>query len=159
MHKRAEDLITELGLQPHPEGGYFRESFRSAHKVQPLDERSLRSALTTIYFLLIKGQHGRWHRVASDETWHFYEEIHWRSTGLMADTSYIKRCLGQAIRTLIRCAWSPLGMASSKASRRVWLPGTYRRSRVRVQRFRDALRGVSSARTHRVAALHASELA
>ncbi len=62
MHKRAEDLITELGLQPHTEGGYFRESFRSAHKVQPL-----RSALTTIYFFLIKGQHGRWHRVASDE--------------------------------------------------------------------------------------------
>ena len=114
MHKRAEDLITELGLQPHPEGGYFRESFRSAHKVQPLDERSLRSALTTIYFLLIKGQHGRWHRVASDETWHFYEEIHWRSTGLMADTSYIKRCLGQAIRTFIRCAWSPLGIGKQQ---------------------------------------------
>ena len=81
MHKRAKDLITELRLQPHPEGGYFRENFRSPHKVQPLDERSARSALTTIYFLLVKGQHGRWHRVASDEAWHFYEgdplEIYW----------------------------------------------------------------------------------
>jgi predicted cupin superfamily sugar epimerase len=49
--------------------------------VQPLDERSERSALTTIYFLLVKGQHGRWHRVASDEAWHFYEgdslEVYW----------------------------------------------------------------------------------
>jgi predicted cupin superfamily sugar epimerase len=37
--------------------------------------------LTTIYFLLVKGQHGRWHRVASDEAWHFYEgnplELYW----------------------------------------------------------------------------------
>ena len=73
MHNRAKDLIRELRLQPHPEGGYFREIFRSAHKVQPLDERSARCALTTIYFLLVKGQHGRWHRVASDEAWHFYE--------------------------------------------------------------------------------------
>ena len=81
MHNRAKDLISELRLQPHPEGGYFREIFRSAHKVQPLDERSARSALTTIYFLLMKGQHGRWHRVASDEAWHFYEgdplEVYW----------------------------------------------------------------------------------
>jgi predicted cupin superfamily sugar epimerase len=81
VHNRAKDLISELRLQPHPEGGYFREIFRSAHKVQPLDERSARCALTTIYFLLVKGQHGRWHRVASDEAWHFYEgdplEIYW----------------------------------------------------------------------------------
>ena len=81
MHKRAKDLISELGLRPHPEGGYFREVFRSAHNVQPSDERSMRSASTTIYFLLTKGQHGRWHRVASDEVWHFYEgdplEVYW----------------------------------------------------------------------------------
>ena len=73
MHHRAKDLISELGLQPHPEGGYFREIFRSSRKVKPLDERSERSALTTIYFLLLQGQHSRWHRVASDEAWHFYE--------------------------------------------------------------------------------------
>ena len=81
MHKRAKDLISELRLDPHPEGGYFREIFRSPHQVQALDKRSVRSALTTIYFLLIKGQHSRWHRVASDEAWHFYEgdrlEIYW----------------------------------------------------------------------------------
>ena len=39
MHERAKELISELSLQPHPEGGLFREIFRSAHKVQPLDER------------------------------------------------------------------------------------------------------------------------
>jgi len=81
MHHRASEHISELHLQPHPEGGYFRETFRSSHKVQPLDERSARSALTTIYYLLIKGQHSRWHRGASDEVWHFYEgdplEVYW----------------------------------------------------------------------------------
>jgi len=81
MRKRAKELISELDLKPHPEGGYFREIFRSKHKVQPLDERSARSALTTIYSLLTKGQYGRWHRVASDEVWHFYEgdplELYW----------------------------------------------------------------------------------
>jgi len=81
MHQRARDLISELRLQPHPEGGYFREIFRSSHKVQPLDERSARPALTTIDYLLIKGQHSRWHRGASDEVWHFYEgdplEVYW----------------------------------------------------------------------------------
>ncbi len=81
MHRRAKDLINDLRLQAHPEGGYFREIFKSAHKVQPLDKRSVRSALTTIYFLLTKGEHGRWHRVKSDEAWHFYEgdpvEVYW----------------------------------------------------------------------------------
>src|SRR5437763_16221374 len=73
MHYRANELISDLRLQSHPEGGFFREIFRSSQNVQPLDERSARSALTTIYYLLIKGQHSRWHRVASDEGWHFYE--------------------------------------------------------------------------------------
>ena len=81
MHHRARELISELGLRPHPEGGYFRETFRSSHKVQPIHDRSARSALTTTYYLLVKGQHSRWHRVASDEVWHFYEgdplEVYW----------------------------------------------------------------------------------
>jgi predicted cupin superfamily sugar epimerase len=81
MHKRAKELINQLHLRPHPEGGYFREIFRSRRNVQPLDERPVRAALTTIYFLLGKGQHGRWHRVGSDETWHFCEgdplEVYW----------------------------------------------------------------------------------
>lgn len=73
MDSRAADLISELGLRPHPEGGYYREIFRSAARVQPLDGRTDRLALTTIYFLLAAGQVSRWHRVASDEVWHHYE--------------------------------------------------------------------------------------
>ena len=73
MHSRASTLITQLDLRPHPEGGYYRELFRSPGSVVPDDGRGVRSALTTIYFLLADGGWSRWHRVASDEVWHLYE--------------------------------------------------------------------------------------
>ncbi len=73
MHPRAAELIGLLQLQPHPEGGFYREIFRSASDVAPADGRGARSALTTIYFLLVGGTWSRWHRVTSDEVWHFYE--------------------------------------------------------------------------------------
>jgi predicted cupin superfamily sugar epimerase len=73
MHPRARQLIDDLRLQPHPEGGYFREIHRSSARVRPDDERPDRAAVTSIYFLLVGGQHSRWHRVRSDELWHFYE--------------------------------------------------------------------------------------
>lgn len=73
MHPRAAQLVTELELAPHPEGGFFREIHRASALVHPLDGRSARSALTTIYFLLTAGQVSRWHRVTSDEVWHHCE--------------------------------------------------------------------------------------
>jgi uncharacterized protein len=73
VHPRAAELIEQLGMQPHPEGGFYRELYRSSSRVQPDDARPPRPALTTIYFLLPEGAHSRWHRVASDEVWHLYE--------------------------------------------------------------------------------------
>jgi predicted cupin superfamily sugar epimerase len=73
MHPRAETLIRQLGLQPHPEGGFYREVFRSVRRVQPFDARAARSALTLIYFLLVDGGASRWHRVRSDEAWTWVE--------------------------------------------------------------------------------------
>jgi uncharacterized protein len=73
MHARAAELIAALDLRPHPEGGFYRQMFRSKVQVTPLDQRGLRAALTTIYFLLPEGSVSRWHQVASDEVWHFYE--------------------------------------------------------------------------------------
>ena len=70
---RPEALIRHLSLRPHPEGGWYSEVFRSRDQVAPADRRGERSALTTIYFLLTSGQQSRWHRVLSDEAWHFYE--------------------------------------------------------------------------------------
>ncbi|MEJ8854617.1 cupin domain-containing protein [Variovorax robiniae] len=66
---RAQELIDILRLQRHPEGGWYREVFRSAAQVDPLLDRPKRDALTSIYFLLEAGQQSRWHRVLSDEVW------------------------------------------------------------------------------------------
>ena len=73
MHARAAKLIRTLNLQPHPEGGYYNEVIRSPNRVLPLDDRDERSALTSIYFLLTDKSFSRFHRVRSDEVWHFYE--------------------------------------------------------------------------------------
>jgi predicted cupin superfamily sugar epimerase len=70
---RAGELIRSLGLAPHPEGGHYREVFRSDLEVAPADARGPRSALTTIDFLLAAGEFSAWHRVRSDEAWHLLE--------------------------------------------------------------------------------------
>jgi uncharacterized protein len=66
----AAALIERLALRPHPEGGWYRELYRSSLCVQ--GERGERAALTTIYYLLEPGQVSRWHVVAAEEVWHFY---------------------------------------------------------------------------------------
>lgn len=64
----ASELVKRLGLEPHPEGGWYREIHRSTTMFQtPLGPRS---ALTAIYFLLEQQQYSRWHMVGSDEVWH-----------------------------------------------------------------------------------------
>jgi predicted cupin superfamily sugar epimerase len=73
MHPRAQELIETLALQPHPEGGWYRQVFKSAELVTRRSDGAERSALTTIYFLLIEGTASAWHRVLSDEVWHWYE--------------------------------------------------------------------------------------
>jgi hypothetical protein len=67
MMAEADRLIALLELKPHPEGGYFRETFRDtgAGLVG-------RSSSTAIYFLLKAGEASRWHRVDAAEIWHFY---------------------------------------------------------------------------------------
>jgi predicted cupin superfamily sugar epimerase len=69
MNARAATLIAELGLQPHPEGGWYRQTFKSDESVVRGSDEAQRSALTGIYFLLANGQRSRLHRVASDEVW------------------------------------------------------------------------------------------
>ena len=63
----AEDLIERLGLTPHPEGGWFRETWRA----DPATEGQ-RAAGTAIYFLLKPGERSHWHRVDAAEIWHHY---------------------------------------------------------------------------------------
>jgi predicted cupin superfamily sugar epimerase len=66
--KTAAELIARLALEPHPEGGWYREVHRSTELIKT--SRGPRAALTSIYFLLESSQKSRWHVVASDELWH-----------------------------------------------------------------------------------------
>ncbi|HMA12797.1 MAG TPA: cupin domain-containing protein, partial [Steroidobacteraceae bacterium] len=66
------ELIDALRLAPHPEGGFYRETWRSPSRVSA-GPRPERSALTTIYFLLTDGGFSAWHRVRSDEVWNWHE--------------------------------------------------------------------------------------
>lgn len=72
MNPHAEALIHKLDLHPHPEGGYYRETYRAPLQVQSPHHVGARCALTSIYFLLDGTQHSAWHRVASDESWFFH---------------------------------------------------------------------------------------
>jgi predicted cupin superfamily sugar epimerase len=78
--RTADDVIRALGLAPHPEGGFYRETFRSAQRTLATPGRPERAASTAIYFLLRAGEFSAFHRVASDEGWHHYQgasvEIH-----------------------------------------------------------------------------------
>lgn len=62
----ADEIIRLLDLKPHPEGGYFRETFRDTATADG------RACSTAIYFLLKAGQTSHWHRVDAVEIWHWY---------------------------------------------------------------------------------------
>lgn len=73
MASVAERLAAQLGLEPHPEGGRYRQLHRSVSAVAVPGRGVERPALTSILFLLARGELSRWHRVLSDEAWHFHE--------------------------------------------------------------------------------------
>lgn len=64
----ADEIVAQLSLEPHPEGGFFRETFRDRESSGP----GGRAASTAIYFLLKAGEVSRWHRVDAVEVWHWY---------------------------------------------------------------------------------------
>jgi uncharacterized protein len=63
----AAEIIGLLDLHPHPEGGFFRETFRD-----PARDARGRAVSTLIYYLLDAGQVSRWHKVDAAEVWHYY---------------------------------------------------------------------------------------
>lgn len=62
----ADEAVRLLGLLPHPEGGWYRETWRDAEKERP------RGAGSAIYYLLRSGEESRWHRIDALEVWHLY---------------------------------------------------------------------------------------
>lgn len=76
MDISAADIIEILSLKPHPEGGYFREIYRTPGRIPaealPTEYGGERSYCTAIYYLLEGDACSKLHRIASDEIWHFY---------------------------------------------------------------------------------------
>ncbi|MEO6328883.1 MAG: cupin domain-containing protein [Ginsengibacter sp.] len=72
----AQKLIQKYLLQPHPEGGWYRETYRSSenipHEALPGRFSGARTFSTMIYFLLEQGNFSTFHRIRADECWHFY---------------------------------------------------------------------------------------
>ena len=62
----ANEIIARYGLEPHPEGGHFREIFRLP------DTARGRGAVTSIYYLLKSGEVSHWHRIDATEIWHYH---------------------------------------------------------------------------------------
>ncbi|CAM5383082.1 cupin domain-containing protein [Eoetvoesiella caeni] len=68
---QVASLVRRFNLSPHPEGGYYSETYRGKQQVN-LASGQERSASTAIYYLLDNNAFSAWHRIASDEVWHFY---------------------------------------------------------------------------------------
>ncbi len=73
----AQEIIDSLGLQEHPEGGYFKETYRSVGEIEAesLDDAyaGKRNYSTAIYFLLQSENFSAFHKIKQDEFWHFYK--------------------------------------------------------------------------------------
>jgi uncharacterized protein len=76
MHHTVQELIEQYALLPHPEGGYYKETYRSSEIIskEALPDRFAgeRYYSSAIYFLLEQGNFSAFHRIQSDECWHFY---------------------------------------------------------------------------------------
>jgi hypothetical protein len=76
MEKNAKYWVERLKLEPHPEGGYFRQTYKAdltiTREALPAGFNGARAASTAIYFLLEGQNFSAFHRLRSDEVWHFY---------------------------------------------------------------------------------------
>lgn len=68
----TQSIIETLRLQAHPEGGFYREMYRSGLLVKDSMGLHRKSAYTSIYYLLAGDDFSSWHRIQSDETWYFH---------------------------------------------------------------------------------------
>ena len=100
--EQLKRLIRNYKLKAHPEGGYFRESYRSTGTIPAaaLDGSFIgpRSYSTAIYFLLPEGSISRLHRIKSDEIWHFYLGGPLNLAQIMPDGRVVSVTLGRDIK-------------------------------------------------------------
>jgi predicted cupin superfamily sugar epimerase len=72
QRRTAEQWAEYLGMSPHPEGGWYKETYRASGSIEPQGFDGERSFSTAIFFLLTADVFSAFHRIRSDEVWHFY---------------------------------------------------------------------------------------
>lgn len=99
MQSKVAYYLEKLGLTRHVEGGSFKEVYRSAnlipHEALPKGFAAARPFGTSIYFMLEEGQFSAFHRIASDETWHFYDGDTLSIYEINADGQLLRHQLGR----------------------------------------------------------------
>jgi len=90
-----DELFRRLGMTAHPEGGAFAEIYRSGLEISPAGFDGPRSASTSIYFLLGQGEFSAFHRIKSDEGWHFYLGGPLRIVEIDEEGNLVETTLGQ----------------------------------------------------------------
>lgn len=97
----ANTWLTKLKLEPHPEGGYFKEVYRSGEMIPneglPQRYNGSRNFATSIYYLLKSGQFSAFHKLQSDEIWNFYDGSSLTLHLLHEDAAYESIILGRDI--------------------------------------------------------------
>ena len=125
---RVETLVKKFNLQQHPEGGYYAEFYRSSDTVVPVNQKRyqkntveqsdeeqkiIRSATTSIYFLLDKENYSAWHVLKSDEIWHFYDGSPLHIHVIKEDGELVSHVLGNptgeitsaSFQVLLKAGW------------------------------------------------------
>lgn len=95
--RTPEYYVEHLGLQPHPEGGWYKETYRSDGSIPSSELQDFdgdRSFATGIYFLLTRENFSAFHRIKSDEMWHFYDGDGLVVHEIQPDGHYIEHKLG-----------------------------------------------------------------
>ena len=102
MENTVNELIAKLNLEPHPEGGFFRETYRSNREIPKEILRESysgnRSFSTCIYFLLTSGNFSAFHSIHQDEIWHFYDGSPIRLHIISENGTFKTQLLGRDIK-------------------------------------------------------------
>ncbi len=95
---RIEEIIKHLDLLPHPEGGYYKETYRSVGNINADslagNYKGKRSYSTSIYFLLTSTEFSAFHKIKQDEIWHFHEGSPIRLHTISEEGNHQEYCIG-----------------------------------------------------------------
>jgi hypothetical protein len=102
MNPRIKHIVEKLELLPHPEGGYFKETYRSQGIIPKesltADYKSDRNVSTCIYFMLTSDNFSAFHRIKQDEIWHFYDGSPINLHMITATGEYTNQLIGRDFR-------------------------------------------------------------